>query len=850
MIPRSTTAKGTPRIASPAFPPLFEFTLFGHFMNVRLISVACILTFALQGAEVTTLQTISPSTTTSKTKPPPSVSTAGQRASQLFAAGNFSRAAAVYHQAYRTSLGQGDLRQAIRYLNNFAGCRFSAYQYSSAMEAYLEARRIAVAASDYEVQGAVSINIASLYLQMSDLESAAIAAEQGLAVVYRHRRPDFPLAALLTLLGRIRSLQSRQREAAQSYRAAIDEAMAKGNVIQMARSWDAFGYSSLRLGQLEEAETCLIESYRLRLLFHLKDIHLSYTKLALLRLAQHDLASADTLSARAVDLAGRNAGGSPLWHVYHTRGLVQEARGDLSAAFSSYTLAIEDARRWRLGVLPADALRASTDEALNAIYGSYVRAGARLYFKTGRRNLIGQTFEVMEQSRAASLRESAGAGRTWLSQLPPEYGEILARLRSAEAESIRRPSPLLRETARQARLQLLELETRAGLSGHQSRPAGQASPLQIQQSLLPGECLVSFLVEEHASYSWTVTRTGISLHQFAGRRRLGELVEGAIEGLRSGHPHSPEAVELARQLFLQNKPNLHASTRWLLELDDVLFRAPVAALPDPTSTGTRFIVERHAVEVLPSALMRRSLTARPPAPLFVGVGDPVYNSADPRNIRALHRARTATWFPPWLRAESDTRVEGLELPRLAASGDEVRRSARAWSPFPSHRLMLLGAEVTRDELKSALDRRPSVIHFATHVLKSSLVADDGMIALSLGPGGEARFLDSPGIRLLHVPGALVVLSGCSTGAGHILRGAGLMGLTRAWLLAGARSVVASQWPTPDDSGEFFVSFYRFLRAHPGDVASALQRAQLDMLRSRSWRSEPSYWAAYFTYGRH
>jgi CHAT domain-containing protein len=75
-------------------------------------------------------------------------------------------------------------------------------------------------------------------------------------------------------------------------------------------------------------------------------------------------------------------------------------------------------------------------------------------------------------------------------------------------------------------------------------------------------------------------------------------------------------------------------------------------------------------------------------------------------------------------------------------------------------------------------------------------------------------------------------------------------MTRAWLAAGAHSVVASLWPTPDDTGEIFVQFYRHLRAlrasgvaHPEPVA--LQRAQLALLRSRSWRAQPSQWAAYF-----
>jgi CHAT domain-containing protein len=76
-----------------------------------------------------------------------------------------------------------------------------------------------------------------------------------------------------------------------------------------------------------------------------------------------------------------------------------------------------------------------------------------------------------------------------------------------------------------------------------------------------------------------------------------------------------------------------------------------------------------------------------------------------------------------------------------------------------------------------------------------------------------------------------------------------MGLTRACQAAGARSVVASHWATVDDAGSIFLSFYRHLRGTPPlEPAAALQQAQIDMLRSKSWRANPRYWSAYFATG--
>jgi len=141
------------------------------------------------------------------------------------------------------------------------------------------------------------------------------------------------------------------------------------------------------------------------------------------------------------------------------------------------------------------------------------------------------------------------------------------------------------------------------------------------------------------------------------------------------------------------------------------------------------------------------------------------------------------------------------------------------------------------------------VHIASHFLQSKEPPRYGMIALGLAASGNPQLLSPLEIIRLQIKTGLVVLSGCSSGEADVLPGSGLMGLTRAWLAAGARAVVASHWPTPDDRDGLFVSFYRHLRTAPEAGPSlALQRAQLDMLRAGGWRSNPQYWATYFVVG--
>jgi CHAT domain-containing protein len=76
-----------------------------------------------------------------------------------------------------------------------------------------------------------------------------------------------------------------------------------------------------------------------------------------------------------------------------------------------------------------------------------------------------------------------------------------------------------------------------------------------------------------------------------------------------------------------------------------------------------------------------------------------------------------------------------------------------------------------------------------------------------------------------------------------------MGLTRAWLIAGAQSVLASRWATPDEEGELFEAFYKDLSSHRhADPSQALRSAQLEMIHAGGWRAEPRYWGTYFVVG--
>lgn len=124
------------------------------------------------------------------------------------------------------------------------------------------------------------------------------------------------------------------------------------------------------------------------------------------------------------------------------------------------------------------------------------------------------------------------------------------------------------------------------------------------------------------------------------------------------------------------------------------------------------------------------------------------------------------------------------------------------------------------------------------------------IVLTTAPGSkEDGVLQMSEVMRLKLNADVVTLSACRTGLGKLLRGEGMIGLTRAFQYAGADNVVVSLWNVNDiATAELMKAFYRNLtRGLPKD--EALRQAKLQLLRGkqRTW-GHPYFWAAFVLVG--
>jgi CHAT domain-containing protein len=282
----------------------------------------------------------------------------------------------------------------------------------------------------------------------------------------------------------------------------------------------------------------------------------------------------------------------------------------------------------------------------------------------------------------------------------------------------------------------------------------------------------------------------------------------------------------------------------------VVPHGPLHALSFASLCGTdgRFLVERHALTSIPAinvlGLLKasaRHLTVEKTSLLLV---------ADPAPA------------PPG----------AAGLPPLPGAAREVEAIARL---FPSSRVELLQGESAREDRVRTLAPRFDILHLATHGVVRDDAPFESWLLLGEGEAMPGAPTETPGplvggqgsdgrwtareIAGERLSAGLVVLSACNTGLGKIT-GDGVIGLSRAFLVAGAPSLVVSLWRVSDVVASFQMeAFYKALRSGDGGTAWALRAAQLETreaLRKGRLRGDdgrvlpdhPALWAPFVVVG--
>jgi CHAT domain-containing protein len=190
-------------------------------------------------------------------------------------------------------------------------------------------------------------------------------------------------------------------------------------------------------------------------------------------------------------------------------------------------------------------------------------------------------------------------------------------------------------------------------------------------------------------------------------------------------------------------------------------------------------------------------------------------------------------------------ADDLRLAALPNTRREVEAIGEMFAP--AARKLYFGEGASESLFKLEDLRRYRRIHFATHGLfDAQTIARSGLM---LAPGGgDDGLLTADEIAEMDLEAELVVLSACNTGAGRLANSEGVVGLTRAFLHAGAEEVAVSLWGVSDlTTADFMRQFYGRLSAGV-EPAAALREAKLEMISGRGAERHPYYWAPFVLVG--
>ena len=216
------------------------------------------------------------------------------------------------------------------------------------------------------------------------------------------------------------------------------------------------------------------------------------------------------------------------------------------------------------------------------------------------------------------------------------------------------------------------------------------------------------------------------------------------------------------------------------------------------------------------------------------IGDPEYQSAEENSVFALKRYAS----DPLIFAADEMASIGNLFPAdrvtihagPAANPGNLRRAGGVGY----HRLIHIAAHGVYNETSP---------QYSGLLLSPDMTSADSTIKLS-----EDGYLSAEEIFGLHLPCDQLVLSACSSALGEHFSGEGVTGLVRAFLYAGAASVVASLWEVDDQAtAEFMAIFYQTLLADQSSGgAAALARTKRRMIHESELIrfSHPCFWAAF------
>jgi tetratricopeptide (TPR) repeat protein len=761
---------------------------------------------------------------------------------------------------------------------------------------------------------AVSLaNLAALYKYQSRYAEAEPLYKQALAIWEKSLGPDHPtVATMLNSLALMYVIQGRYAEAEPLYKRAlaITEKKLGADHPDLARVLSNFASLYVAEKRYAEAESL----YKRALIVKEKvlnpdhpDTAWTYHGMGRMRYEQGSYDEAESLLDRAIDVFDR-AGVAPgtRFDSYLLRARIAWKRQLRGEAIADLHQAMQLAEQQRLQTSGSAHERAET-------FGYYSNAFEQMLQWQLEMKDMNEALAAMERGRARSLLDEmtqagvdllAGrspAERAALRQRELELNEQVDRLQKQLDQPDGQSGSAADKTVRRRKLHAELGKVREALYEHY-RDVRSSSPVyrqmlagssntprlsQVQRHLAAdGGLMLVYLLGDEGGYLLAISDKGAALSDLnvdAAAANVLQIKPGRLSAARLGKAMSNDrGTGVVQQLSKPEKsgtPVEKLATLWRVLIpqrlrDDltggkvkrliVVPDAKLALLPFETLVVKPESPPQYLLEVGPpilygpSATVLYTLAGRTTAALPSGrepvltVGNPNYagGSGEPLSA-ATSRLKPAARDARYVAA-------GGRLSPLPFSGAESQWVAEAFSRHGFKAVRLEGSQATKGNVKSQIENRQT-IHLACHGLADQSFGNF-YGALALAPGRSAADVSDDGFLTLAEiyqmdlkRSELAILSACETNFGPQQRGEGVWALSRGFLVAGSRRVVASNWLVDDEAGARLIGRFcntvarEEANGHAVDYAEALRNAKLWVRQQEGWES-PFFWGTFVLVG--
>jgi CHAT domain-containing protein/Tfp pilus assembly protein PilF len=770
--------------------------------------------------------------------------------------GRFSEAVPLYEEALKIDEGQDLKPGQSEDLGNLAACYSALGKTDEALAAYDRALRLAeradlpgdladwhrgkgdalIRAGKYqgaldELQHAEAVyekaglkrelvdtlnDSGNLHLLLGDAGSATRDFQRALQLARSVHNQQGVVLNLLSL-GEAERRQSRFREASSDLSRAVAMARQVGDLAGEQESLVQVSLVARAQGSLTAAQNDAAQALDVAREMHNPPAEAeSLLTFGDIERAEHHWADAmeryDAASAIAKGSADPELG----WRLGFGRGQVLEQQGRPQQAIEQYKSAISliEAVRAELG---ENRYRAGYLQDRYRVYVALVDLLLKLHEPK-------EAFRYSERLRSQSYLDQLGAGSPSLaSTQSTQERALLARihqLRRAIDQEWQQRQPQRQERALETYSAELVRAERAyeDLLHHSNNVASTTMAIpsiaEVQRDLGPGSALLEYVVGSSQLDILVVRRDGVEAVTVPiGQPQLTSRVDLLRYFIsRPGTDQwRPPAVGLRHLLVdpVERRGWLRGVRKLYISPDGILNYVPFAALPRADRPDSRFLVEDYVLAYVPVADALRSQPEDPVGPALAVA------PADARLRWSEQEARDVAGF------------------------------------FPGDSRLLTGRRATETSFKRVAGEY-DVLHLATHAYLNRYAPLLSSLKLEPDSQNDGQ-LEVYEILHLKLHASLVTLSACQTALGtgyfsQVPAGDEFVGLTRAFLSAGAHSVLATLWAVNDRSTlDFMERFYRD-RESVGNAA-ALANAQRQLWAADARYRHPYFWAAFVLVGK-